>query len=346
MNALVSLFNLGSVLRALRRLPEAEASYQRALEIKPDYAEPYNNLGNALLDQAKRSEAEASYRRALELQPDFAEAHTSLLFLLSQKEGVDAEELFAEHCRFGEQFEAPLRGSWHRHSNSRDPERCLQIGFVSGDLRIHSVAYLIEPVLVHLASFPQFALHAYSNHIREDSVTRRLRGYFAHWHPIAGLSKQTYKKFSTLVIDNGSSEKPIEASLPGVEVVCLPENVGFAGANNHGVELCGKSKWIALLNPDAIPADDWLERLVVAAEEEPDVACFASRMIQAERPTVLNGAGDAYHVSGRVRRRGHGAPADGRYEHKEEVFSACAAAALYRREALMAAGGFDEDFFC
>jgi GT2 family glycosyltransferase len=163
---------------------------------------------------------------------------------------------------------------------------------------------------------------------------------------LGGLSRQTFRNFSTLVLDNGSHEEPVEENFPGVEVVRLPKNIGFAGANNRGIELCARSRWIALLNPDAIPAVDWLEKLVAAAEEKPAVACFASRMIQAERPDVLDGAGDAYHVSGRVWRRGHGVPTAGYYSNEEEVFSACAAAALYRRDLIEAVGKFDEDFFC
>jgi GT2 family glycosyltransferase len=51
-------------------------------------------------------------------------------------------------------------------------------------------------------------------------------------------------------------------------------------------------------------------------------------------------------VSGLAWRRGHGAPAAGRHLAREEIFSPCAAAALYRRDAFLAAGGFDESFFC
>ncbi len=95
--------------------------------------------------------------------------------------------LFAEHRRFAEQFEAPLRAHWPQHRNSREPERCLQVGFVSGDLWNHAVAHFIEPVLAHLASYPQLSLHAYYNNVIEDAVTRRLRGYLTHWHSIVGL---------------------------------------------------------------------------------------------------------------------------------------------------------------
>ena len=75
-----------------------------------------------------------------------------------------------------------------RHRNERDPARCLRIGFVSGDLRNHPVAYFLEPVLAHLAQHPALELHAYYNHAVEDSVSARLRGYVKQWHSIAGLS--------------------------------------------------------------------------------------------------------------------------------------------------------------
>ena len=180
--------NLGNALQDLVQLDAAVASYRRALEIKPDLAEAHYNLGNALQDLVQLDAAVASYRRALEIKPDFDKAHSNLLFCLSHDATVDAETLFAEHCRFGGQFEVPLRAGWPQHTNSRNPERRLQVGFVSGDLRNHSVASFIEPVLAHLSGHPQLSLHAYSNHAIEDAVTQRLRGYLTHWHPIVGLS--------------------------------------------------------------------------------------------------------------------------------------------------------------
>ncbi len=44
--------------------------------------------------------------------------------------------------------------------------------------------------------------------------------------------------------------------------------------------------------------------------------------------------------------RGHGQLAEDRDLQKEEIFSPCAAAALYRRDAFLAVGGFDERYFC
>lgn len=98
--------------------------------------------------------------------------------------------MFEEHLRFGEQFEAPLRHNWPQHTNTPDPDRILHVGFVSGDLRQHAIASFIEPVLIHLATYPKLCLHAYHNHASEDGITLRLKKLFAHWHPIVNLSDE------------------------------------------------------------------------------------------------------------------------------------------------------------
>jgi eukaryotic-like serine/threonine-protein kinase len=70
--------NLGKLYRAAGRWDQALTSYRRAIALKPDDAEAYNNLGNALLDQKKPGEAEAAYRRAIALRPHFPEAYIHL----------------------------------------------------------------------------------------------------------------------------------------------------------------------------------------------------------------------------------------------------------------------------
>lgn len=180
--------NLGNVLKALGRMAEAEASYRRALEIAPEFPEVHSNLGTVLDEQGRAMEAEASFRRALQAAPDDAVLHSNLLFRLSLSETESTASLFAEHCRFGEKFEAPLRALWREHSNSRDPERCLQIGFVSGDFYNHAMASFIEPVLEHMVGHERLSLHAYSNNLTEDEVSLRLRGLVRYWHEVAHLS--------------------------------------------------------------------------------------------------------------------------------------------------------------
>jgi protein O-GlcNAc transferase len=180
-------YNLSISLKERGQYHDAIASCRLALEIKPDFAETHSNLGNVLQEIGQLGEAATSYRRALEIKPDYAEAHSNLLFILSHDTDRDPPSLFAEYRRFAEQFEVPLRAAWPQHDNPRDPERRLQVGFVSGDLRNHAVACFIEPILAHLTG-ANMALHAYYNHGTEDEVTRRIKGLVTHWHPVIGLS--------------------------------------------------------------------------------------------------------------------------------------------------------------
>ena len=70
--------NLGAALAGRGQVDEAIAHYQKALEIKPDYAEAHNNLGAALAGRGQVDEAIAHYQKALEIKPDYAEAHNNL----------------------------------------------------------------------------------------------------------------------------------------------------------------------------------------------------------------------------------------------------------------------------
>ena len=164
-----------------------------------------------------------------------------------------------------------------------------------------------------------------------------------------GIMRQTFTDFRLIIVDNASNDDSIAAlgnSHPEIEVLSAGANLGFAAANNLAVRTVSGSRWIALLNPDAFPEPAWLQKLVDAARDNPDIAAFASRTVDARDTTLLDGAGDAYHISGRYWRRGYHCAARYRYEQREEIFAACAAAALYSRVAWEQVGGMDEDFFC
>jgi GT2 family glycosyltransferase len=163
------------------------------------------------------------------------------------------------------------------------------------------------------------------------------------------LARQTVRPRRVIIVDNASTDgsaEGLEERFPDVEVMRLPENAGFAVANNLAVRAAEDCEWVALLNPDAFPEPTWLETLLEATRTHPQYSFFGSRLLRADDPGELDGAGDVYHVSGLAWRRGHASPAAGAYGEPEEVFSPCAAAALYRRDAFLSVGGFDESFFC
>jgi GT2 family glycosyltransferase len=163
------------------------------------------------------------------------------------------------------------------------------------------------------------------------------------------LESQTYKNFKVLVVDNGSSQaipNDLLSSYPHVTFIHNQGNIGFAAANNQAIKLVYDSEWVALLNPDAFPEPDWLELLIGAAEANPDYSAFAGRQLMEGDNDLLDGDGDVYHISGLVWRGGHGRHVTEAKDELREIFSPCAAAALYRREVILLIGGFDEDFFC
>ncbi|MGH3049507.1 MAG: glycosyltransferase family 2 protein, partial [Gaiellaceae bacterium] len=162
------------------------------------------------------------------------------------------------------------------------------------------------------------------------------------------LELQTAPPHRVIVVDNASDDGSLDGldeRYPRFELVRSEENLGFAAGNNLAVRMCDDCEFVALLNPDAFPQPDWLEALLAAADANPGHAAFGSTLVLAGDPGTSDGTGDSYHVSGVAWRRDQGAPAASGRE-RGETFSVCAAAALYRRAAFLAVGGFDERFFC
>lgn len=73
------IFNiLGVICFSLERFEDAVASYNKALQLKPDFSEAHNNLGNALKSLGRYEEAIACYNNALQIKPDDTEVHNNL----------------------------------------------------------------------------------------------------------------------------------------------------------------------------------------------------------------------------------------------------------------------------
>ena len=166
---------------------------------------------------------------------------------------------------------------------------------------------------------------------------------------LSALLAQVVAPHEIILVDNASSDASLDIvrRFPGVRLLAQRDNLGFARGNNLAIAAAAaESEWIALLNPDAFVDPRWLESLLSAARDFPDFDVFGSKLVNAGNPALLDGAGDAYHISGLVWRMGHGVPDLETSAQRREVFSPCAAAALYRRSAMLEVGGFDEDFFC
>ncbi|ASQ46413.1 glycosyltransferase family 2 protein [Legionella clemsonensis] len=164
------------------------------------------------------------------------------------------------------------------------------------------------------------------------------------------LAKQNFKPSQVIILDNASStplpEEIKRLELP-LKIVMSPINLGFAAGNNKAMKyLAPQINWIALLNPDAYPHADWLLEIVKTIHRYPEYAFMGSKLICEKEPHLLDGTGDVYHISGKAWRKNHRKPLTNDQNEIKEIFSPCAAAAVYRRDAIMAVQGFDENFFC
>ena len=75
-------YNFGNLLHGLGRNAEAIGEFERALALRPDHADTWNNLGRSLQEVGHLEEALAAFRRAVEFLPDSAIMHANLGTLL------------------------------------------------------------------------------------------------------------------------------------------------------------------------------------------------------------------------------------------------------------------------
>ncbi len=169
------------------------------------------------------------------------------------------------------------------------------------------------------------------------------------WLPacLAAVSAQQRAPDEVIVVDNGSVDGSLDylaREHPDVRLIALGHNTGFAHAANVGWR-AARTDHVALINTDVVLADDWLAQMLAAIDADSETGAVACKMVSLADPGRVYDAGDILRRDGVCEQRGRFMADDGRFDAPGEVFAACAGAALYRRAALDAVGGFDERYF-
>jgi protein O-GlcNAc transferase len=181
------LHYLGNLRHEARELNEAIACYEKALSIKPDYAEVHGNWARSSQELGDLDEAIFHGTMALELNPQLDAAQHNLLFALNYHPDKTASEIFAAYREYDQRMGLPLRSGWAAHTNPRGPTRRLKVGYVSPDFHQHPVRHFLEPLLAHHDK-RQVEVFAYAERSLEDATTVRYRAHADHWVATAGLS--------------------------------------------------------------------------------------------------------------------------------------------------------------
>ncbi|WP_348104147.1 glycosyltransferase family 2 protein [Lapillicoccus sp.] len=164
------------------------------------------------------------------------------------------------------------------------------------------------------------------------------------------LARQT-TSHRVLVVDNASTDGSSEAvavTFPEAKILRLPKNVGFAGGVAAAMSEVG-TRFVALLNNDALAEPEWLEACLVAMQD-PGVAAVTSKMLlvttgSGVEARVVNNAGVVLLASLYGADRGLGEHDGSRYDVPVEVFGFSGGAVVLRTLAVKAAGGFADEWF-
>jgi len=179
--------NLGLTLRDMGQLEGSSAAFRRALEIRPDYAMALRNLGSVLRDQGRLDEALAAYRRAAELQPRDPSALSNVIYALQFHPEMRFKDIAAARQEWNERFAEPLKRSIEPHTNVRDPERRLRIGYVSAEFREHVIGRNLLPLL-RQHDRRAFEVFCYSGVARKDGLTAEFRRLADVWRDVGAVS--------------------------------------------------------------------------------------------------------------------------------------------------------------
>ena len=217
-----TLNNLGAVLRILRRPHEAIPYLRQAIVKDPSSDTAINNLVHALLNLGQVGEALTQTEQVLQRYPNSASAHlmrgfalsqwaqtqaamnsfqrtweldntakiaiSNALFTLLYRDEMSEQAFVEERQRWVARLPQPVM-RYQAWLGSREPERRLKIGYLSGDLRSHPVAFFLEPILAH-HDIEQVDISCYDVAGVEDAVTARLKTYANHWQNCVGWSDQ------------------------------------------------------------------------------------------------------------------------------------------------------------
>jgi N-acetylglucosaminyl-diphospho-decaprenol L-rhamnosyltransferase len=160
---------------------------------------------------------------------------------------------------------------------------------------------------------------------------------------LAALAEQT-RPVDVVLVDNGSEDESVALArrqLPGLKVLELGENLGFGPALNRAVA-AHPAENLILLNNDAVAEPRFVEALLDGLGAGVDAV--AGVLVQERDPRLIDSAGVVADATLMGFDHLHGEPVEAALQAADPL-GPTGGAALYRRSAFEAAGGFDERIF-
>ena len=171
---------------------------------------------------------------------------------------------------------------------------------------------------------------------------------------LPSVTAHTKGDAEVIIADNGSTDDSLDfvrAQYPGLRIIELDKNYGFAGGYNRALQQV-KADYYVLLNDDVEVTPGWIEPVVAQMQQHPDTAiCQPKLLMYDQRDTFeyAGGAGGFLDKYGYPFCRGRMFTSleqdNGQYNTPSEIFWASGAAMFVRADVWHQLGGLDDDFF-
>ncbi len=190
-NDVANLGNIGAAMLQTQQYSEAAKYFQKVLSLQPQHADAYHGLGHAYYFQGLCDDSYRAYAQAFEIDPHSFKALEGMMFMQYYQYPSDMEAHF-ENVKKCTQFFSDTIAITTLPDHSFDSDKAIRIGFVSGDLNTHPVAFFLESTLRQiksgLSSNHSLTLIAYHNSGKQDEYSQRLKSLFDAWHQVEILS--------------------------------------------------------------------------------------------------------------------------------------------------------------
>ena len=243
--------NLGVAEAGRGHYAAARDAFAKARAIEPHSGKALANLANAELYCGDAAAARPLYAAARAADPADPVAASTALYATNYDDSLDAAAVFEAHRAWGSGQPTVPR------PKHRGGERRIRVGYVSGDFNHHSCAFVLDAMLPH-HDRGAFEIHAYSNTVREDAVTQRLRASIDTWHHIVGIG-----------------DDALAARIASDRIDVLVDLSGHTQGNRMGLfarrPAPVQATWLGYPATTGLPAMD--ARLVDAASDPDDSQC-------------------------------------------------------------------------
>jgi len=182
----VTAYNaLGLVYSSIGELSKAMECIERALSIRDDYVEALNNKASLLMVSGDPQGAFECYNKALSITPDHSYIRSNKLLSMNYLPDCTQEQIYNESVMWISGKEIERCPDFLYDIPETRPEK-LRIGFVSPDLRTHSVSYFLEQLFSNIDR-KKYEIVCFSDAAKSDSVTEKFKSYSDGWHDVYGV---------------------------------------------------------------------------------------------------------------------------------------------------------------